>query len=113
MMLIENKLKEHDVMVGKLITGEEIIAKVVKIDDHNVQITKPLMITLISGPGMSQPAVAPVPWVLGVPDDATLTIARERFLFLTKARHEIVSSYTRATTGLEIPPAGMNLSGLR
>jgi hypothetical protein len=112
-MLIENKLKDGDIMAAKLITGEEIVAKVVKIDDHNVQITKPLMITLISGPGMSQPAVAPVPWILAVPDDAVLTLSRDRFLFLTRARNEIISSYTRATTGLEIPPAGLNIGGLR
>lgn len=103
-MLIENmKLKEHDILAGKLITGEEIVAKVVKIDDHFVQITKPLMITLMASPTSSQAAVAPVPWVLAVPDDAVLKISLERFIFMTKARQEITSIYTKATTGLEIP----------
>lgn len=102
-MLITTPLKKNDIFSAKLITGEEICGKIIEIDDKKVSFTKPLMITLVQGPGMTQPAVAPVPWVLSVPDEATLTVTLDRFIFITKARNEIVSSYTKATTGLELP----------
>lgn len=105
-MLITPTLKKNDIFSAKLITGEEICGRISEIDDKKVVFTKPLMITLIQAPGMSQPAVAPVPWVLSIPDDASLTVTLDRFVFITKARDEIVSSYSRATTGLEIPVPG-------
>lgn len=108
-MLIENVLKKNDIFSAKLINGEEICGRIVEIDDKKVTFTKPLMITLVQTPGMSQPAVAPVPWVLSVPDDAKLTLTIDRFMFITRARNEIVSSYTKATTGLEIPTPGAEL----
>ena len=112
-MLLENVLKKNDIFSAKLDSGEEICGKIVEIGNNTVTFTKPLMITLVQHPGMSQPAVAPVPWVLSVPDEANLKVSLDKFVFITKARNEIVSSYTKATTGLEIPPAGLDLSSIK
>lgn len=101
-MLVENPVKENDIITAKLVTGEEIVAKVVKLNDHTISIKKPLQISLMADPNSGQPAVAPMPWVLGAPDDVTLKIGRDKIIFMTQARSEMVNSYTRATTGLDV-----------
>ena len=111
-MLIENtNPKKGEIMVGKLITGEEIIGRVENIDNTSISIKRPLTLNLIADPRNGQATVAPMPWSLGISDDAVVKIDLSKFIFFTKARQEIVSSYTRATTGIEI--AGANSDFLR
>lgn len=106
MLVQNNDLKKNDILAGKLVSGEEIVAKVVEINNTTVKITKPLAISLMQHPSHREPVVAPVPWTLATPDDAILEMNRNHFLFITKARPEILNSYMQATTGLQLPGKG-------
>lgn len=110
-MLVESNLKKGDVLAGKLITGEEIIARVDAVTDHTVRVKRPLTLNLVADPNTGQATVAPMPWSLGIADDAIITLGRDKFVFLTQARQEVVNSYTRATTGIDV--AGMNSDVLK
>jgi hypothetical protein len=106
MLIKNNELKKNDIFAAKLVSGEEIVGRIVEIDHKTVKLTKPLAISLMAHPQHREPVVAPVPWTLATDDNDVLEINRDHFLFITKARAEILNSYMQATSSLQIPSKG-------
>lgn len=106
-MLLEKKLAKDDVVVVRLTTGEELIGKAVSVptDTGTLEVSKPLIL------GMQQNQQGEVglgfgPFMFGLSDDGTVVIEKGTYMVVAKARDEIRVAYTKATTGLEVPPAG-------
>ena len=99
-MIIENKIKEQAIVAFKLITGEEIIARITTINTDNFVVYKPMMITLVHAEGGAQ--VAFVPWTLGMKDDAKITLLKSQIVAYSDARKEANAGYIKNTTGLEM-----------
>lgn len=107
-MLIEKRLPltSGDYVALRLVSGEEIVGKIVDINDTKITITKPILIQLqMVSP--TQAGVGFAPYTAAVDEDA-------RFVFsLSNLAHyplppseQIKRNYISATSSLEIAPAG-------
>jgi hypothetical protein len=116
-MLVANKNKPvvNDIVALKLITGEEIIAKLIAVEDVIVAnftekayvVTKPFVQTLHQMAN-GQGAVGFAPFMMAIEPTTPVTIPISRLLCLpTKARQDATTQYVKATSGLDLPPSGL------
>mgnify|MGYP006268895195 CR=1 FL=1 len=106
-MLLEKTLKADDIATLKLISGEEIVAKVTSIDDKAVTITKPLLVNIAMDPATNRVGLQMVPGFIftGKPD-AKLTIDHKNIMVALPTDDNIKKSYISNTTSLAVPGAG-------
>lgn len=93
-MLIEAPYKEHDIVSIKLITGEELIAKLVEEKDDFIKLSKPFALV----PGQS--GLGMMPWVLSVSPEANIKINMSTVILIHKTEEGISKQYVEQTTGL-------------
>lgn len=108
-MLVKKEPEINDIVILKLITTEEIVGKLVQRKANSIVVKKPFALSLVQVPNMNQPVVAPTPWVLGFSDDAELEIKFEHIISWDKGRTEIINSYIRATTSIELVGPNSNI----
>ena len=106
-MLLEKKLEKNDIVTVKLVTGEELVGKAVKLpaDSGVLELAKPFVL------GMQQNQQGAIglgfgPFMFGISDEGTVVIENGTYIVVARARDEIRTAYTKSTTGLEVPPAG-------
>ncbi len=105
-MLIEKKptLEKGEVISFRLITGEEIVARLSAIDDDSFTVSKPIVAQMqMVAPNQAALAFAPF---MSTADEATSRFRFPRTNLLCdpiKPRADISSQYTKMTTGIEIP----------
>lgn len=110
-MLLTSPLKPGDVVTIKFVSSEEVIAKVVEINDNVIKISKPIVLTLAGNP-LTESGLVPLPWSFSV-DDVPLEIRREKIIFMAKSRKEIVNMYMRITSNLIMPGLADSLGDIR
>lgn len=93
-MLIEAPYKTGDIVSLKLITGEELIARLEKEEADKIQLSKPFALV----PG--QAGLGMMPWVLSVSPDSKITINMSTVILLHKTEEGISKQYVEQTTGL-------------
>jgi hypothetical protein len=99
-MLIEKSINANDIVTLKLISGEEIIARVVELDSNTVTITKPLVMNL-SMDESGRPAIQMLPFfLLGSNQDSKLQLQRSHIIILTLSNEGAKSGYIHNTSGL-------------
>jgi hypothetical protein len=109
-MLIEKKdtVAENDVVCFRVLTGEEIIGKLISQDDASVTLTKPIVAQLaMIGPNEARLGFGPF---MATIDEDKARVRFERSKLLTdplKARKDIAAQYTQMTTGLAVPAQGL------
>jgi hypothetical protein len=112
-MLIEKKeLSINEVAVLRLVTGEELVGKVVATSANDITITKPviLQMQMISA---KEAGIGFAPFMVGAEEAGRYTFPHEKLVLLPmKARKDIANNYLKATTGLEMPPGAGTSSGL-
>jgi hypothetical protein len=96
MLKITSPIKEGDTVSVKLITGEECIARIQKINDDSYVLHKPL--SLLQSP---QGMVLGQFMMTGDPD-ADITMPKSSVLCFTQTQKDMASKYTEATTGIKI-----------
>jgi len=89
----------------KLVTGEEIVAKVIGQSDTVLEITKPLTI------GVGPQGLQMVPSLFGGNPDRKIQLNKGSVVMVTSARDELVSSYIEGTTGIKPVTKGSILMG--
>lgn len=100
-MIIQTPIKANDVIAMKLVTSEEVIAKVLDINDKQIIVSKPLAMTLMpTNNGGAN--VAFVPWSLAMDESEKVTFERSSIVATYKARKEAQATYVQQTTGLTI-----------
>ena len=106
-MLSVQPFKSGDVVVIKLVTGEEIITKLVEPDVTSYSISRPLVFTM--HPQTGQPAL--IPWLMSLnpKDPKPVVINKSAVVGMTTPAKEIADSYTQVTTGIVPAPAGFML----
>ena len=106
-MLSVQPFKTGDVVVIKLMTGEEIITKLVEPDITAYSISRPLVFTM--HPQTGQPAL--IPWLMSLnpKDPKPVVINKSAVVGMTMPAKEIADSYTQATTGIVTAPPGFTL----
>lgn len=105
-MLIEKKptVQVNDTISFRLITGEEIVAKLTAQDDASITVSKPI-VAQMQMVGPQQAALAFGPFMATADDTfATFRFTRDRLLAdPIKPRADINASYIKMTTGLDVP----------
>ena len=102
-MLIEKgkTFSVNDIIVMKLITGEEIITKVTADDGNVISIKSPLTLLLVGQQG-GHGAVAMTPFMLGINESDVLDINRSMIITARKPRQDAVNMYMQHTSGLTV-----------
>jgi len=107
-MLVENKMKAGDIISLKLISGEEIIAKLIEFKKESLILYNPLTMFLemidheydnqvTKQKGKSQQAmVAFAPFMLGIDQNSKVTIDHSKYLAVSIARADAASQYKSA-----------------
>lgn len=97
-MLVQNTQNlSNEIIVCKMITGEEIIARAGEVNHETVTVTNPLSMVMVQNETAdNQGMVAFAPWVLGAEDNAKLVLDRKHILLVTKSRKDAADQYSRA-----------------
>ena len=102
-MLINKQLSDGDVLSLKLVSGEELIAKLVSTGTDSINVQKPLVVNLAMDERTKQVGIQMTPYfILCADPDATLTIRESHILVKTLANDAAKSGYIEMTTGLKI-----------
>ena len=107
--MIQNPVKENDIATLKLVNGDELVAKIVSIDQHsNITITKPLSVNISMDPQTQRVGIQMIPtWLLTGDPAAHVTISKQHIITYTLANDAARSNYIKNTSGLEIPTSGL------
>lgn len=98
-MLVEAKYKVGDIITVALISGQEVLGKLVKEDDVYTTIKRPL--TLAVGPQ----GAAFQPFTMTGESDGDVDIKSSKVVALLKSNKETSDAYRAATSGLVVPEA--------
>jgi phage tail sheath protein FI len=106
-MLIEKSWTTNDICSIKMLTSEEVIAKVVDSDASSVTISKPLVLQVQMDPRSGQMQMAMIPtFVMGCSLDAKIKIKNEHIICMVLAEEDIKAGYIRQTSSLAVPSSG-------
>ena len=108
-MLITKKIEENDIVAVKLISGEELVGKLIK---HNpLELAKPIVLGMQQQPnpttGQVEVGLGFAPFMLGMEDGGNITLEPGAYIVILKARDEIKQAYIKSTTGLDVPPSNL------
>lgn len=95
-MLIQTPPKQGDAISLKLISGEELIARLEESDGNTVTLVKPM--SLIMGPQ----GFGLAPYMMSAPADSKITIPTSAIVAQTKTADEIAKQYIKQTTGIQL-----------
>lgn len=97
-----NKIEADDIVGFKILTGEEIIGKVVEVTDTDLVIEKPCTL------GMSQNgqlALSPASYMADMEKPVTYRLSSVAAWFAPHS--ELEAGYRTATGGIQVPPKGL------
>jgi hypothetical protein len=105
-MLIEKGFAKGDVICLKLISNEEIVAKLVEQDANTVTVTKPLLVNISVDVRTGKPGLQMYPFfMLGAEGDEKLPLRRDHIIAMVASREDVKAGYIHNTTGIAIPSA--------
>ena len=91
----------NDVKVLKLITGEEVIARVTEEENNLLFLDKPMTLQMMPPTSTGQVGFAMVPWIKAAKNDKT-TISIEHVLVTDEASNQTEKNYLQVITGLSL-----------
>ena len=92
----------NDVKVLKLITGEEVIARVIEEKNNLITLEKPMILQMMAPDRTTgQIPFALVPWMKAAKNDKT-TISIEHVLVTDEASDQTEKNYLQVITGLSL-----------
>ena len=91
----------NDVKVLKLITGEEVIARVSEESSNLLTLEKPMTLQMIPNTSTGQMGFAMVPWMKAAKNDKTI-ISIEHVLVTAEASDQTEKNYLQVITGLSL-----------
>ena len=92
----------NDVKVLKLITGEEVIARVIEEKNNLITLVKPMTLQMIPPTASTgQMGFALVPWMKAAKNEK-ITISTEHILVEDEASEQTQKNYLQVVTGLSL-----------
>ena len=91
----------NDVKVLKLITGEEVIARVIEEENNLITLEKPMTLQMLPPTSTGQVGFALVPWMKAAKNDK-ITISTEHILVTDEASDQTEKNYLQVVTGLSL-----------
>ncbi len=93
-MLIQT-VKPNDIVTMKMITGEEVITKVVSVEDNTYKVSKPLVLSITAqGPAMT-------PFLLTADLDNEISLSKNFVIAIANTETSTKNHYIKGTTGIE------------
>ena len=91
----------NDVKVLKLITGEEVIARITKEKNKLISLKKPMTLQMMPSTATGQVGIALVPWMKSGKNEK-VTISIEHILVEDEAAEQTEKNYLQIVTGLSL-----------
>jgi hypothetical protein len=102
-MLIQKAPGQNDIITIKLITGDELVAKLITFDQDKISITKPMLVTVGMDEKTGQVGIQMSPYFLMTADhDSNFTIKTSHIIVCNLASEAAKSGYIQNTSGLRI-----------
>ena len=96
-MIQNKKHEEGDIVAIKLVTAEEVIAKVVEEDDNSIKVSKPMMLVHTpKGLAMSQ-------FMMMQDVENAIELPTSNIIAITKANSIASSQYSQTVTSIKVP----------
>ena len=92
---------ENDVKVLKLITGEEVIARITEEENNLIILKNPMTLQMLPPTSTGQVGFALVPWMKAAKND-NMTISIEHVLVTDEASDHSEKNYLQVVTGLSL-----------
>ena len=91
----------NDVKVLKLITGEEVIARITEEENNLIILKNPMTLQMLPPTSTGQVGIALVPWMKTAKSDK-MTISIEHVLVTDEASDQTEKNYLQVVTGLSL-----------
>ena len=91
----------NDVKVLKLITGEELIARVIEEKNNLITLEKPMTLQMLPPNTTGQMGFAMVPWMKAAKNEK-VTISTEHIIAEDEASEQTEKNYLQLVTGLSL-----------
>jgi hypothetical protein len=91
----------NDVKVLKLITGEEVIARITEEENNLISLKQPMTLQMLPPTSTGQVGFALVPWMKAAKSDK-MTISIEHVLVTDEASDQTEKNYLQVVTGLSL-----------
>lgn len=105
MLLNKSKFDNGDVITLKLISGEEVLGKLVEEDMVSITLARPVMLA------MTQKGPAMAPLLMTVDPDKSLSFNKSTIILTAEPFKEIADQYVFQTTGIQPVSAGSIVKG--
>jgi hypothetical protein len=96
MMLIDKGVTPGEVVTMRLVSGEEVVAKLSEETDKSYKVSRPMIITL-SGQGIGM-----MPFVFTTPPDKNLEINKSAVTMISPTELNFADQYISGTTGIDL-----------
>ena len=98
-------IEANQVYIFKLVTGEELIARVEQSHDNYLVISNPISV-VISPQGLQM-----IPTLLSAKQEAHVRLNSNSYSMVSEPREDVPDSYRQATTGITVPPRKQIITG--
>jgi len=95
-MLIETSFKKDDIITMKLVSGEEIVARLKEETNDLTTVTKPMAAM------MSEKGLVLLPYIMTVNSENEIKFQKSSIIFIAKSLKEIADHYLQTTTGITL-----------
>ena len=99
------RIEKDEILTFKMITGEEVSAKIVAIADGMIVIKQP--VTCVP----AQQGLQLMPSLFSANLDKDVIVYASGIVMTSDVREDIKASYIKATTGIDVPPAKSIITG--
>lgn len=96
MMLIDKGVTPGEVVTMRLVSGEEVVSKLVEETEKSYKVSRPMTITL-SGQGIGM-----MPFVFTTPPDKSLEINKSAITMISPTELNFADQYISGTTGIDL-----------
>lgn len=98
-------ISQDQVYTFKVMSGEEFVAKIVKIEDGVIVIKQPV------STGVTPQGLQMMPSLLTANLDRDVLLYTSSIVMVSETREDVQTSYIKATTGIDIPPKKTIITG--
>jgi len=92
---------ENNVKVLKLITGEEVFARVTEEENNLITFEKPMTLQSVPNKKTGQMGVALIPWIMSGKSEK-ITISTDHIIAQDKPKEQVEKNYLSTITGLTL-----------
>ena len=95
-MLITKPIQLNDIVSIKMVSGEEVLAKVTEMTDSSVTVSNPLILTQTSSGG-----IAAIPFVVTTDKTDGIVFSRSHIITMLLTSKTFTDQFIKITTGIE------------